>query len=260
MKTHFIRSLSLFVCTILLSATVLADMSYSWYFKPTKDHSQPAVTPEASGFLSRYSTIYLGSSEEKRVYLTFDAGYENGNVEKILDILREKEVPGAFFILPQLAKANASLVKRMREEGHLICNHTKTHRDMSKLTDFNAFQSELTDAEQLLYEYTGLTMDKFYRPPEGRFSEQNLAFADRSGYTTVFWSLAHADWDNAAQPDPEKALSLLLSRTHNGCVVLLHPTSATNAAILGRYIDALRADGYTFGSLQELAKGDESHA
>lgn len=260
MKTHFSRSLSLLVCLILLSTCVFSDQSYSWYFKPTKDHTQPAVTPEASAFLSKYSTISLGSPEEKRIYLTFDAGYENGNVEKILDILHEKEVPGAFFILPQLAKAHAPLVKRMREEGHLICNHTKTHRDMSKLTDFDAFQSELTEAEQLLFEHTGLTMDKFYRPPEGRFSEQNLAFADRLGYTTVFWSLAHADWDNDAQPDPEKALSLLLSRTHNGCVVLLHPTSATNAALLGRFIDTLRTEGYTFGSLQELTKGDEAHA
>ena len=131
---------------------------------------------------------------------------------------------------------------------------------MSKITDFETFSAELTEAENILREYTGLEMDKFYRPPEGRFSEQNLEFADRLGYTTVFWSLAYADWDNNKQLAPEKALELILARTHSGCVALLHPTSATNAAILGDYIDALRADGYEFAGLTEFEKGDESHA
>lgn len=258
------------LCAMLFALTSFAATAqeYSWYFKPASGHAVPEVIPEAAGFIGKHAVIYLGSPEEKRVYLTFDAGYENGNVEKILDVLKEKNVPGAFFILPQLAKENTELVRRMRDEGHLICNHTKTHRNMSKITDFETFRSELCAAEDILREHTGLEMDKFYRPPEGRFSEQNLEFADRLGYTTVFWSLAYADWDNNKQLAPERALELVLSRTHNGCVALLHPTSSTNAAILGRYIDTLRAQGYTFGSLNELVnsetpektgKGEENH-
>ena len=246
--------LSALLCVFGTSAAAAGTESYSWYFKPAIDHAIPEVIPEASGFIGNHAVIYLGSPEEKRVYLTFDAGYENGNVEKILDVLKEKNAPGAFFILPQLAKENTDLVRRMREEGHLICNHTKTHRNMSKITDFETFAAELQAAEDILLEYTGLEMDKFYRPPEGRFSELNLEFADRLGYTTVFWSLAYADWDNEKQLAPARALDLILARTHNGCVALLHPTSATNAAILGGYIDTLRADGYTFGSLTELTK------
>lgn len=253
-----VRALSALFLSVLLGVRVCAETGYSWYFKPTKDHTRPSVIPEAASFIDKYNTVYLAPATEKRVYLTFDAGYENGNVEKILDTLKEKNVPGAFFILPQLAKEHADLCRQMRDEGHLICNHTKTHRDMSKITDFDTFRAELTAAEELLSTHTGLVMDKYYRPPEGRFSEQNLAFADRLGYTTVFWSLAYADWDNDKQPDPTRALELLLSRTHPGCVVLLHPTSATNAVILGSYIDALRADGYTFGSLKELAPKGEN--
>ena len=253
-KKKFFFMLSALLCVFGTSAAAAGIESYSWYFKPAIDHAIPEVIPEASGFIGNHAVIYLGSPEEKRVYLTFDAGYENGNVEKILDVLKEKNAPGAFFILPQLAKENTDLVRRMREEGHLICNHTKTHRNMSKITDFETFAAELQAAEDILLEYTGLEMDKFYRPPEGRFSEQNLEFADRLGYTTVFWSLAYADWDNEKQLAPARALDLILARTHNGCVALLHPTSATNAAILGSYIDALRADGYTFGSLTELTK------
>lgn len=245
--------LSALLCVFGTSAAAAGTESYSWYFKPAIDHAIPEVIPEASGFIGNHAVIYLGSPEEKRVYLTFDAGYENGNVEKILDVLKEKNAPGAFFILPQLAKENTDLVRRMREEGHLICNHTKTHRNMSKITDFETFAAELQAAEDILLEYTGLEMDKFYRPPEGRFSELNLEFADRSA-TRRFSGVLLTRTGTTKSACASTTLDLILARTHNGCVALLHPTSATNAAILGSYIDTLRADGYTFGSLTELTK------
>ena len=113
---------------LCFSLSAAAATSYSWYFKPASGHAVPEVIPEASSFIGNHAVIYLGSPEEKRVYLTFDAGYENGNVEKILNVLKEKNVPGAFFILPQLARENTALVLRMHDEGHLVCNHTKTHR------------------------------------------------------------------------------------------------------------------------------------
>ena len=258
MKLKKTAVLILAFAAMIPSVAAVSTAGYSWYFKPAKDHVQPEVIPEAKGFLDEYPTIYIGDAQTKKVYLTFDAGYENGNVEKILDVLKEKNVPGAFFILPQLAKQNGDLLARMKAEGHLICNHTARHKDMSKFTDSAQFAAELTEAENLVREYAGIEMDKFYRPPEGRFSEQNLKDAADLGYTTVFWSLAYADWDNNKQLAPEKALELILARTHNGCVALLHPTSATNAAILGEYIDTLRAEGYEFGSLTELVQSDSA--
>ncbi len=256
MKTNQKRRFTALAASLWLAvsgapiAFALSEQTYSWYFKPTRDGSKPQVIPEAA-FISDYPVLYTEPTEEKRIYLTFDAGYENGNVEKILDILKEKQVPGAFFILPQLAKENTALVCRMKEEGHLVCNHTASHRDMSLVTDFDTFKAELEKNESIFYEKTGMEMDKYYRPPEGRFSERNLDFAGQCGYKTVFWSLAYADWDNNKQMEPAKALSLILSRTHPGCVALLHPTSATNAVILGEYIDTLKAKGYTFCSLKD---------
>ena len=246
------------ICVLALSMIIGASAamtdSHSWYFKPNNDEKQPELIPEAASFIDKYNTICVGKPDEKKIYLTFDAGYENGNVEKILDILKEKNVQGAFFILPQLCKNNTDLLIRMKNEGHLICNHTKTHKDMSKITDFDTFKRELEEAEAIYKEATGNNMDKFYRPPEGRFSEQNLEWADSLGYTTVFWSLAYADWDNNKQMNPQKALELVSGRTHNGCVALFHPTSATNAAILGDYIDNMRAKGYEFCRIDELVK------
>ncbi len=257
MKTRKISIMVLILTLITQIFCMASSQSHSWYFKPAQDNTQPQLIPEAAGFIDKYNVISMGSQTEKKIYLTFDAGYENGNVEKILDVLKEKNVPGAFFILPQLAKTNPDLVKRMKNEGHLVCNHTKSHRDMSKITNSNEFSEELTNAENLIREYAGVEMDKFYRPPEGRFSEQNLQFADSLGYTTVFWSLAYADWDNNKQMSEEKALDLICQRTHPGCVALLHPTSQTNASIIGRYIDIMKSDGYTFESLTNFNKKAE---
>lgn len=242
------------IFTILLCACTslcVFAQGYNWYFKPEKDGKRPVLVPEAD-FVDRYDVITMGKEDEKKIYLTFDAGYENGNVEKILDVLKEENVKGAFFVLPQIVKNNTAIVKRMHDEGHLVCNHTYSHRNMSKVSDFETFSKELTDAETVVKEYAGFEMDKYYRPPEGAFCEKNLEYAQKLGYTTVFWSLAYADWDNNKQMHPQKALDLLMSRTHPGCVVLLHPNSDTNAKILGEYIKKMKEQGYEFCSISEL--------
>ena len=232
---------------------------YSWYCKHTKDHTQPPLD-SMFGFIKDTDTYFIDShhkdygADDKVLYLTFDVGYENGNVAKILDILKEKEVPGAFFVLEHVVKDNTDLVKRMADEGHLICNHTAKHRDMSAVTDKDAFAAELAALEDLSREVAGVEIAKYYRPPEGRFSEQNLKWAKALGYKTVLWSYGYMDWDNNAQPDTEAAYEKLLSGTHNGEVLLLHPTSATNAAILSDLIDAWKKEGFRFGTLDELTK------
>ena len=247
---------ALLLCFTQLITDVYAvkTESYSWYFKPRNDHQQPGVF-DNNGFLNQHQTIYLGNPDDKKIYLTFDVGYENGNVEKIVNILDKYQVKGTFFTLPHFVKENVDLVKRMAAEGHTFGNHTNSHRDMSKITDFSVFQKELTDLEDVFHESTGgLELSKYYRPPQGSFSEQNLEFADKMGYNTVFWSLAYADWDNNKQMNPTKALELVLSRIHNGCVLLLHPTSSTNVLIMENLILRLKEQGYEFGTLEELKK------
>lgn len=225
--------------------------AYNWYCKRAKDHTRPQAEADM-GFIEECGGAYIGKNEnDKVIYLTFDAGYENGNIERILDVLETHGVTGAFFVLENLAVRNTELVKRMSEEGHLVCNHTARHRDMTKMND-EQFCAELTRLENVLREKTGVECAKFYRPPEGRFNEKNLRAAESMGYKTVFWSLAYADWDNEKQPEPEKSKQLLLANTHNGAVILLHPTSKTNADILGDLITEWKAQGYRFGTLSEL--------
>lgn len=236
---------------------VQASGAYSWYCKRAKNHIQPSL-PSEFEFINEYECMYIDTantdpnSSEKKIYLTFDAGYENGNIEKILNVLKENNVCGAFFILSNLITSSPELVKKMAEDGHLICNHTSKHRDMSKITDIGAFNIELENLEKLYTELTGKQMAKYFRPPEGKFSKETLKFASELGYKTVFWSFAYADWDNGAQMDQNAAKSKILDNIHNGAIILLHPTSATNAAILDDIIKELKNQGYAFGSLDEI--------
>ena len=128
------------------------------------------------------------------------------------------------------------------------------HYDMSTLTDKDAFARELRDLEDLYRETTGQELAKFYRPPQGIYSEENLKMARDLGYQTVFWSLAYVDWNNDSQPSREEAFAKLLPRTHNGAVVLLHSTSQTNAEILEELLTKWKEQGYRFGTVEELFK------
>ncbi|MBQ1229852.1 MAG: polysaccharide deacetylase family protein [Clostridia bacterium] len=232
------------------------EKSYHWYCVHVKDHVQPCVDPTLA-FVQELDGYYIDpkhtdpNADDKVIYLTFDAGYENGNVEKVLDVLQEEAAPGAFFILSNLIEKNPELVKRMEEEGHTVCNHTAHHKNMTLLKHAD-FSEELALLEEKYLALTGKNIASYYRPPEGCFNRENLVWAKERGYKTVFWSFAYPDWDNQKQMSPERAKKIILENAHNGEVMLLHPTSATNACILRDVIRELKAEGYRFGTLDEL--------
>ena len=240
--------------TVLLAALLhgtktLATGAWGLSFR---QEGQPPAGPAGQTQLDQYDAVYLGDTNRPVLYLTFDAGYENGNTEKILDVLKAHRVPAAFFLVGNYMERNPELVRRMAAEGHIVGNHTMHHPDMSKLSDPAAFAKELQDLENLYQQITGEELKKYYRPPQGIYSEENLNMAKNLGYKTVFWSLAYVDWNNDAQPSEEEAFAKLLPRTHNGAVVLLHSTSRTNGEILDRLLTRWEEMGYSFGSLDQL--------
>ena len=212
---------------------------------------QPPAGPLGPEKLGTLDAAYLDPDGGKVLYLTFDAGYENGYMDAILDTLKKREVPAAFFLVGDYLEREPDLVRRMAAEGHIVGNHTRTHPDMTKL-EGDAFAAELRGMEELYEDVTGQTLPKFYRPPQGLYSEENLKQAQALDYQTVFWSLAYADWDNANQPDPDSAVEKLTGRLHDGAVILLHATSKTNAEILDRLIGKWQDMGYRFAPLTEL--------
>lgn len=217
-----------------------------------RQEGMPPVAPANADTLRTYDAAYIGDTDRKVIYLTFDAGYENGSTAKILDTLAKHNAHGAFFLVGNYLEKNGDLVRRMVEEGHTVGNHTMHHRDMSQLTDEATFRKELEDLEVLYQQVTGQEMPKFYRPPQGIYSEENLKLAKAMGYKTVFWSLAYADWNNDAQPTRGQAFAKLLPRIHNGAVVLLHSTSQTNGEILDELLTKWEEMGYTYGEISDL--------
>lgn len=241
--------IALAVSVSVFASSALSTGSWGLSFR---QEGAPPIGNAGKDQLRQYQAAYIGNVGEKVLYLTFDAGYENGCTAKILDTLKEKQVPAAFFLVGNYIRQSPDLVRRMVAEGHTVGNHTMHHYDMSRLSDKAAFSKELTDLEALYKETVGQELPKFYRPPQGIYSEENLKMAQELGYKTLFWSLAYVDWNNDAQPTKEAAFAKLLPRTHNGAVVLLHSTSKTNAEILGELIDKWKEAGYRFGTLDEL--------
>lgn len=254
------RDFLLLACGLIAAISVVvsqfshsAIQTGSWGLSFRQENTAP-IGPASADELARYNAVYLGDAQVKTIYLTFDAGYENGCTATILDVLKEQNVPAAFFLVGNYIEKNADLVRRMVQEGHIVGNHTMHHYDMSKLSDQDAFAKELTALEDLYQETVGQPMLKYYRPPQGTYSRDNLVMAKELGYKTVFWSLAYVDWNNDSQPTAEEAFSKLLPRIHNGAVVLLHSTSQTNAKILEELLIKWKDMGYTFGTLDDLFK------
>ena len=244
----FAIAIAVAVSISVFSSSAIATASWGLSFR--EQGAAPIGTAGADQ-LKQYGAAYIGRSDEKVLYLTFDAGYENGYTAGILDTLKKHNVPAAFFLTGHYLEKNGDLVRRMVDEGHIVGNHTMHHPDMSTTSKEN-FTKELRDLENLFQEITGKELPKFFRPPQGIYSDDCLKMAQELGYNTVFWSLAYADWNNDDQPSHEKAFAKLLPRTHNGAVILLHATSKTNAEILDELLTKWEGLGYRFENLEAL--------
>ena len=246
---------------ILVSIIVMGsfNMAFASDTNATKDWGlgfgaegkQPTGTGTVSE-MKKYDAYYMGSEEEKVIYITFDCGYENGNTPKILDALKKHNAKGTFFVVGHFLESSPDLVKRMVDEGHAVGNHTYHHRDMPKLVGKDEFKKELDDVASKYKEITGKEIDNYYRPPQGKYNISNLTMAKELGYKTFFWSLAYADWNIDKQPTHSYAIDKLTKRIHNGAVVLLHNTSKTNGEILDELLTKWEQMGYEFKPLSYM--------
>ena len=213
---------------------------------------EPPIANASMEELAKFNAYYAQNTTEKVLYLTFDAGFENGNTPIILDALKKHSAPATFFVVGTYIESNPDLIKRMEKEGHIVGNHTYHHPDMTKLSSLSAFEKELKDVENAYNNVTGKEMTKFYRPPQGKYNENNLQMAKELGYHTFFWSLAYVDWQENNQPTKEEAFDKLLTRVHPGAIVLLHSTSKTNGEILDELLTKWEEMGYQFKSLDSI--------
>lgn len=250
-----ISVLIVFAVIILTYIPIYAqNTEYVWYVKRA-GNKRPQLDKEQE-IIYKYNACYIDrtltdESDVKKLYLTFDLGYVNDNTIKILNVLREENIPSAFFILDNVILKNTDIIQSLTDDGHIVCNHTKNHKNLSNSSK-EEIAENLSRLEKLYEEKTGKVMSKYFRFPEGKYSEEALSAVCNLGYKTVFWSFAYDDWDNGRQPNPKKAIKKVLDNTHNGAIILLHPTSRTNAEILPYLIKEWRRMGYSFDTLDNL--------
>lgn len=225
---------------------------YSFGFYKSKNGQLPSIAREGfMDMLKRHNAVFLGNTEEKELYLTFDNGYENGFTPGILDVLKDKQVPAAFFVTGHYIKDQPELIRRMASEGHTVGNHSWSHPDMTTLEPARIAE-ELEKVRSGVEALTGQKDMKYLRPPRGVFSERVLKECAAQGYTSVFWSIAYKDWEPDKQKGADYAYARVMEQLHPGAVLLLHSVSQDNAQALGRIIDEARTRGYSFKPLDQL--------
>ncbi|MDY6011478.1 delta-lactam-biosynthetic de-N-acetylase [Clostridium sp.] len=256
-KLFKIIMLSSFICILFSCISVFAkttndNSELNWYFVNRGKDTIPEAPKESATFLNDTSSFYLGDTSKKEIYLTFDEGYEKGNTEKILDILKEVDVKAAFFVVKPYIISEPDTVKRMEAEGHLVCNHTSHHPSMASIKDTEKFNNEFKEVEDAYKDLIGKDMPKYFRPPMGKYSKASLEKTKDLGYKTIFWSFAYRDWLVDNQPSPKDAVQKIKNGVHPGCIMLLHAVSDTNTKILKEVLTDLKNEGYEFKTLDEL--------
>lgn len=222
-----------------------------WWLKRNENHQ----TPEVSDYidLSKYDAYYVNPKcKKKKIFLTFDCGYENGFTPKILDVLKKQKIVAAFFLTKPFIREGRELVRRMKKEGHIVGNHTVHHKSMPTLSDRDNKQ-EIIDCAEYCKEATGYEMDHFIRPPMGEYNEKTLKLTKSMGYKTIFWSMAYVDFDVNKQPGKQYVVEHFKKYTHNGAIPLMHNVSQSNAEALDEVITNLKKEGYQFESLKKLS-------
>lgn len=228
---------------------------YGWGFKKNTDQELPDIGKYAD-ILKEYGAYFADDSGEKNIYLTFDNGYEEGYTEDVLDVLQKEDVPATFFVTGHYVDTQPDLIERMVDEGHIIGNHSYHHPDFTIISK-ESIQEELETLEEAVAEVSDQKDLKYLRPPKGVFNEETLGWANELGYIHVFWSLAFVDWETSNQKGWEYAFDQIMGQIHPGAIVLLHTVSADNAEALEHLITELKAQGYSFKSLDDFVLKDK---
>ncbi len=233
-----------------------SNVKKSWFIKRNTDH-KPSSGAMSAADLEQYRAFYYDShAKENVMYLTFDCGYENGYTAKILDVLKKHDVKAVFFVTKHFVRSQPGLCKRMKEEGHLVGNHTMNHPSLPQKS-VSQIQNEVKGLEEFFKEQTGYELDKFFRPPMGEYSNRVLKVVKDMGYTTVFWSLAYSDYDPAKQPGKQYVIDHFKKYYHKGGIALMHNISASNAEALDDVLSFLKKQNYNCMRIDACGKSSE---
>ncbi len=234
--------------TIFFTSTLVTVHASGWGFSRNSKHQVPDIGKYQKE-IEGTNSYYVGNKEN--VYLTFDAGYDNGVLSKILDTLKEKNVKASFFITGDFVKRFPELTKRIVDEGHIACNHSYSHKKITTLSKVE-LENDLHKLEDSFYELTQTKMPLYFRPPEGNFDQKSLNYLKEMGYKTIFWSIAYVDWNTKKQNGADYCVKTIMDNLHDGAIILMHSVSISNAEALPTIIDKITLEGYQFKTVLDL--------
>lgn len=223
-----------------------------WGFKKNNTHTTPSIG-SFEKILEGTDSYYVGDTNEKVVYLTFDVGYDNGNLNDILDTLDKYNVRGTFFLTGDFVNRYHDLVIRLSLSNHLICNHSYGHKNITKLSK-SELKEDLLKLEEAYYSVTNKRLSSYFRPPEGEFDNSSLKNVNDLGYTNVFWSVAWIDWLTNNQKGAKYSYDSYVNNLHPGAIVLMHTVSSSNNEALPKIIEYTLNLGYSFKTVDEIKK------
>lgn len=241
------KKIIIFILT-LLSFPVLIISANEYGVGKNKTGERPNVSIKTI----EENNGYTIGSDDKRIYLTFDCGYENGYTLKILDVLKETDTKACFFITGHYLNSSYDIVKRMITDGHTIGNHTYSHKSFN-VSSNEEILNDIKKLEDLYKEKTGLTMSKYIRPPKGEYTEKSQKLLADNGYSSIFWSLAYVDWYKDKYYGNHYSYNNVMKKIHNGAIILMHSVSKDNTLDLKDIIIDLKEKGYIFSSLDDLS-------
>ena len=238
----------LFIISFYIFCFEIEVDASGWGFRKNPNHLPPDIG-RYSETIKDTNSYFIG--DEKNIYLTFDAGYDNGNLEGILDVLKDKKVQATFFVTGDFVNRFSDLTKRMVEEGHIVANHSYSHRTINSLSK-EELSSDLKKLEDDFEKVTGEKMVKVFRPPKGEFDRNSLMSLKELGYKTVFWSIAYEDWSKEHQKGKDYSYNSVINNLHPGAIILMHTVSTSNKEALPDIIDEIRNQGYEFSDVTKL--------
>lgn len=241
------KKIIIFILT-LLSFPVLIISANEYGVGKNKTGERPNVSIKTI----EENNGYTIGSDDKRIYLTFDCGYENGYTLKILDVLKETDTKACFFITGHYLNSSYDIVKRMITDGHIVGNHTYSHKSFN-VSSNEEILNDIKKLEDLYKEKTGLTMSKYIRPPKGEYTEKSQKLLADNGYSSIFWSLAYVDWYKDKYYGNHYSYNNVMKKIHNGAIILMHSVSKDNTLDLKDIIIDLKEKGYIFSSLDDLS-------
>ncbi len=209
------------------------------------------LSPSLGARLERVlrSNAAPGGPRPKLIALTFDDGPYPIDTPLLLDVLHDLQVPATFFLIGRDGMLYPDLVRRIEARGNEIADHTLTHPDLDQLDDA-AVRAEIAGGARALRALApDPALDRFFRPPHGRYRDATLRVAQAMGYDTVLWTDDPGDWRSVG---PEAIAAHVLAHATAPEILLLHSGRPATIAALPGLVARFRAAGYRFVTVGQL--------